>query len=369
MVKMLKKNVLLVAHRGASFYEPENTLRAVKRAIELGADMVEVDVRLSKDGFVVVIHDETVDRTTDGTGYVEKKSLKELKNLDAGLGEKIPTLDEVIETVKGKVKLVIELKKQGFEDKVIEILRQKDFVEDAILTSFFHKAVKKVKELNSRIKTGIIFRCSPVDVTDLALKSKADILFPEYKYVNSEMVDEIHRKGLEVYVWTIDNLEEAKAFVKMGVNGIVTNKPDLFQLRPKPKKVFLSGPIQGMERKQFYRKRLGGMLKSLGFEVLDPWEREKIFYSYRGKEWWKRVPVRGFIKRDLEDIDKCDFLVAYIPKVSAGTCMELFYAKNKGKPTYVICKLKNPSPWIVAHSTKIFRTSKVLKRFLEKNRF
>lgn len=368
MAKMLNKKVLLVAHRGASFYEPENTLRAVRRAIELGADMVEVDVRLSKDGFVIVIHDETVDRTTNGTGYVKEKSLKELKSLDAGFGEKIPTLEEVIETVKGKIKLIVELKNQGFEDKVVGILKKKNFVEDVIVASFFHKAIRRVKELNNKIKTGVIFRCSPVNVTDLALKSKADILFPEYKYVTSETVKEIHRENLEVYVWTVDDPEKAKVFVEMNVDGIVTNKPDLFQPKLKPKKVFLSGPIQGMEKKQFYRKRLGNMLKSLGFEVLDPWEREKVFYSYRGKEWWRKVPIKGFVKRDLEDIDRCDFLVAYMPKISAGTCMELFYAKSKGKPTYVVCKLKNPSPWIVTYSTKIFRTFKELKKFLEKTK-
>ena len=366
MVAMLEDRVKIVAHRGASFYEPENTLRAIRKALELKADMVEVDVRLSKDGFVVVIHDETVDRTTDGSGYVEEKTLEELRRLDAGLGEKIPTLKEVIDTVKGKAKLVVELKKPGYEAKVTKIFEDEDFVEDVIVTSFFHETVKKVKEFNSKIKTGIIFRCYPINVGGLALKSKADLIFPEYKYVDSRMVEEAHSKGLKVYVWTVDSLKEAKNLTKIGVDGIVTNKPDLFKLRETSKKVFLSGPIQGMEKKQFYRRRLGRMLKSLGFEVLDPWEREKVFYSYRGEAWWEKVPVKGFVRRDLEDIARCDFLVAYMPKVSAGTCMELFYARSRGKPTFIVCKLKNPSPWIIAHSTRVFKTFKELKSFLER---
>lgn len=361
------KKVLIVAHRGASAYEPENTVRAVESAIKLGADMVEVDVRLSKDGYVVVIHDETVDRTTDGSGYVEKISLKKLKKLDAGLGEKIPTLEEIVDVIRGKAKLVVEIKKLGMEKKVVKIFEDKKVVEDVLITSFYHETLRKIKDLNRKIKVGVIFRCYPLNVCQLALNVKAEAIFPEHKYVDFKMVEEAHRKGLSVYVWTVDDPKTAKKFVNMEVDGIVTNKPDI--LNPKfgrIKKVFLSGPIHGMEKKQFYREKLGKMLEAMGFKVLDPWKREKIFYSYTGKDWWENVPVKGFVKRDLEDIDQCDFLVAYLPKLSAGACMELFYAKTKGKPTYVICGIKNPSPWIIAHSTKIFRDFDELKNFLVK---
>ncbi|RLI04269.1 hypothetical protein DRO26_04925, partial [Candidatus Bathyarchaeota archaeon] len=347
------KKVLCIAHRGASGYEPENTLRAIRTAITMGADMVEVDVRPSRDGYLMVIHDETVDRTTDGSGYVENMSLNELKKLDAGMNEKIPILEEVVETIKGKVKLVVELKKAGMEEKVVKIFEQTNMVEEVIVTSFIHESVKKVKELNQKIKTGIIFKCTPINPVKLAREAKADVIFPEYRYTTEEMIKKIHDEGLTVYIWTINNRQLADSFIETGVDGIVTDKPDILSQPEikKPKKVFISGPIQGMEKRQFYRKKLGKMLKDMGFEVLDPWEREKIVYSSRGGEWWKEVPIKGLVKRDLEDIDRCDFLVAYVPKPSVGTSMELFYAKNKNKPTYVICKMKNPSPWIVAHST------------------
>jgi nucleoside 2-deoxyribosyltransferase len=129
-------------------------------------------------------------------------------------------------------------------------------------------------------------------------------------------------------------------------------------------KVFISGPIQGMETKQNYRKVIREICVQCGYDVIDPWEREKIIYEGSEPEWWEKVPAADFIKRDLEDIEKCDVLVAYIPKLSAGTCMELFYAKQKGKKTICICKIKNPSPWILTHSDIIIKKIEELKTCL-----
>jgi nucleoside 2-deoxyribosyltransferase len=116
------------------------------------------------------------------------------------------------------------------------------------------------------------------------------------------------------------------------------------------RKVFVSGPIQGMEKEQSYRNVIREICLRHGFEVVDPWEREKVIYSSTEDGWWNKVPAADFIKRDLEDIEKCDVLIAYLPTLSAGTCMELFYAKLKGKKTICICKIENPSPWITVHS-------------------
>ncbi len=134
------------------------------------------------------------------------------------------------------------------------------------------------------------------------------------------------------------------------------------------RKVFVSGPIHGMEKNQRYRDRLKQILIKHGFTVLDPWNREKVVYSSTGQTWWQHVPPEGFIKRDLEDIEKSDFLVAYLPFLSAGTCMELFYAKQRGKKTVVICGLEEPSPWIVAHADYLFKSIEKFKRFLTDHR-
>jgi len=130
------------------------------------------------------------------------------------------------------------------------------------------------------------------------------------------------------------------------------------------KRVFLSGPIQGMEEDQSYRDLLREICLRCGFKPIDPWLREKVLY--RGEElgWWSRVPPAGFIRRDLEDIERCDILVAYIPKLSAGTCMELFYAKLEGKKTITICQIENPSPWIIAYSDVILKRIEDLEGLL-----
>lgn len=130
-------------------------------------------------------------------------------------------------------------------------------------------------------------------------------------------------------------------------------------------KVFISGPIQGMETKQHYREIIQQICMRCGYEPIDPWQREKIIYRDTDPGWWEKVPAADFIKRDLEDIEKCNVLIAYMPKLSAGTCMELFYAKMKGKKTICICKLKNPSPWIRMHSDIILKDIRELERTLK----
>ncbi|MEM0050034.1 MAG: nucleoside 2-deoxyribosyltransferase [Candidatus Bathyarchaeia archaeon] len=132
------------------------------------------------------------------------------------------------------------------------------------------------------------------------------------------------------------------------------------------KRVFISGPIQGMEDQQSYRDRISSLLVKYGYEPVDPWRRERILYQAPlDSDWWSRVPPREFIRRDLEDIDRCDALIAYLPKLSAGTCMELFYAKMRGKKTITICKIRNPSPWIIEHSDIIVKSFKDLERILK----
>jgi len=223
--------VLIIAHRGASAYEPENTLRSVKRALELGADMVEVDVRASRDGHIVVMHDAVVDRTTNGKGYVKDMTLKELKKLNAGLGERIPTLQEVAQLIRGKAQLVVEIKVPRIEKKVLQILKENELDRQTLITSFYHPILKQVKELEPNMRTGTIIASRPIKAAQLALDANSDALFPKHVYVDPEMVEEAHRHDLAVYPWTVDTLNEIEPLIKMSVDGIVTNKPDILSLR------------------------------------------------------------------------------------------------------------------------------------------
>ncbi|MCW3994807.1 MAG: nucleoside 2-deoxyribosyltransferase [Candidatus Bathyarchaeota archaeon] len=132
------------------------------------------------------------------------------------------------------------------------------------------------------------------------------------------------------------------------------------------KLVFISGPILGMERQQEYRKIITGICQKLGLIVIDPWKRERVLYNGTEECWWDKVPVFDFIQRDLEDADRCDVMVVYLPILSAGACMEMFYAKRKGKKVIVISENKCLSPWIVFHSDVIIKGFSDLEDALKK---
>ena len=128
---------------------------------------------------------------------------------------------------------------------------------------------------------------------------------------------------------------------------------------------FISGPIQGMENEQSYREAIGKICARLGYETVDPWLREKVIY--RGDEWcwWTKVPAAGFVERDLRDIERCDVLIAFLPKLSAGTCMELFFAKRQGKRVITISGMDALSPWILVHSDRVLRSIEELEDALK----
>jgi glycerophosphoryl diester phosphodiesterase len=219
--------IRVIGHRGAAGYEPENTLRSFRRALEIGVHGIELDVHLSKDRRVVVIHDPTVDRTTNGHGYVRDLSFEELSKLDAGMGERIPLLEEVMDLVKDRAILQIELKGEGTEEPVLRIIEERGFVNRVVLTSFFHNRVKKVKDLNPRIRTGILIVGRPLDPVHMAKVAKADAIHINYMTVDRELVDEVHREGLQVTVWNADEPKDINAMIDLGVDAIGSNKPDI----------------------------------------------------------------------------------------------------------------------------------------------
>jgi glycerophosphoryl diester phosphodiesterase len=148
--------MLLIGHRGARAYAPENTLTSFRKAIELDANAVELDVRKTKDGKLVVIHDADVKRTTNGKGLVSELTLRQIKDLSIEGSEKIPTLEEVLDFLDKKVQVLIELKEAGYEKQVFEILHAKGLEKTVILTSFLEEALQKVRELDSNLATGLI---------------------------------------------------------------------------------------------------------------------------------------------------------------------------------------------------------------------
>jgi hypothetical protein len=132
------------------------------------------------------------------------------------------------------------------------------------------------------------------------------------------------------------------------------------------KRVFISGPILGMENNQSYRQKITEILVETGFDVIDPWNREKVLYATDERCWWDKVPTFDFIQRDLNDADRCDVMVVYLPILSAGACMELFYAKRKGKKIIVVSEIEHLSLWIIAHSDIVVRSFDDLRDALRK---
>src|SRR5919197_5083274 len=229
---------LVVGHRGAMGYAPENTLASFELAVEQGADVVELDVHLSRDGEVVVMHDERLERTTDGRGLVAEHSLAELRRLDAGAwfeprfgGQRIPTLDEVLAWARERTPLAIEIKNapifyDGIEAKVVELLARHGMRERALVISFDHHALRRVRELDPAVETGVLYACRPVDAPALARAAGARLLEPHWSFLTPQDVDAAHAAGLRVSTWTV-SASELPRLVAMGVDGIATNEPDV----------------------------------------------------------------------------------------------------------------------------------------------
>lgn len=220
--------IKVLGHRGAPALEPENTLRSFKKAIELGVDQIELDVRFSKEGELMVIHDEKLNRTINGKGFVRDFTLAELKKLDAGKGEKIPTLQEVIELVRDKdVFLQIELKELNMERHVLDLIQKNNFEEKVMIISFLHKELRKIKELNSKIKTGILIGRRFIDPLKRLREVKADAVSMRHTLVSKRLVEKLHQNNIELTVWVVNELKDVRRMVDLGVDIIGTDKPDL----------------------------------------------------------------------------------------------------------------------------------------------
>lgn len=217
----------IMGHRGASAYEPENTLRSIRTALDMGASAVEVDVQLTKDDELAVIHDSTVDRTTNGTGAVRDFTLADLKRLDAGKGEAVPSLAEVVQEVAGKAHLIIEVKHPEAAPALLKFFQARDIFGQAHVISFWHPVVRALKEKESRLHTGILMVGCPVDPVALARAAQAEALVLHYAYVTPELVNAAHAAGLQVYIWNIDDVETLKPYLTMNLDGIGSNRPDV----------------------------------------------------------------------------------------------------------------------------------------------
>ncbi|MED0960596.1 glycerophosphodiester phosphodiesterase [Bacillus paramycoides] len=238
-----------IAHRGASAYAPEHTLEAYQLGQQLKGDYIEIDLQMTKDGHLVAMHDETLNRTTNGTGFVKDHTLDEIKQLNAGSffnkkypnlakkefeNAKVPTLEEIIETFGHNANYYIETKSPdeypGMEEKLLEIINQYQISDKVIIQSFSEESLRKIHSLNANIPlVQLLSFKKAVQLTDLEIKNYKTYcigLGMNYKYIDAAYVKKIKKHGLEVHPFTVDNEKDMEKLIKWGVDGIFTNYPD-----------------------------------------------------------------------------------------------------------------------------------------------
>ena len=231
--------ILRVAHRGASAQYPENTLLAFRRAIEQGVDFLELDVHLTADEELVVMHDTTLDRTTNGHGNIHDHSLQDIRQLDAGQGEKIPLLSEAIQLSReSQVRLFVEVKgateAEGLviAEAAVRALEAGGFLSQIILTSFSPSALLRAKSIQPEISTMLNplpqdGTLTPRQICAQALRAGANCLSYDFRFLTPAIATECQLTGLALWPWDPDEPEDMRQMIKLGVHGIVTNRPDV----------------------------------------------------------------------------------------------------------------------------------------------
>lgn len=223
--------MLKIAHRGAKAYEPENTLKSFQKALDLNADGIELDVHLSSDGHIIVIHDETIDRTTNGKGLVNTLSLSELKSFLIADQLEIPTLIEVFNLIDKKCLINVELKGPGTASKVVSLIEEyildKNWnYEHFIISSFEWNMLEEVHNLNSNIAIGVLTEEDVDKALAFGESIKAKAIHPDFQLLNSENTKKIQEKGFLVLPWTVDSEEDIRRVKSYNVDGIISDFPD-----------------------------------------------------------------------------------------------------------------------------------------------
>jgi glycerophosphoryl diester phosphodiesterase len=223
---------LVIAHRGASGERPENTLPAYELAVEQGADMIEVDLHRTRDGAIVVTHDEEL-AGIGGRGEIADATLAEVRALDAGGGERVPTLDEILDRFGPRIPFNLEIKRgtaaeySGLEGATLEALERRGLLARTLFSSFYDPVLRRLRELSASARIGLLVsRRFPNGALERARALGAEALHPERELVTPRLVEEAHAAGLAVHVFTVDDPADMSRLLAMGVDGLFTNFPE-----------------------------------------------------------------------------------------------------------------------------------------------
>lgn len=230
----------IIAHRGASTYAPENTLAAFQKALDQQADGIELDVRLTKDNVPVICHDATVNRTSNGKGYIHNMTVSQLKKLDFGAsfsnkykGEMIPTLEETLTLIgDASITLHIEIKNgpiipKNLEQKIVELVYKYGFEDRVVYSSFDHHSLQRLSEIDPRAKIGLLFHINLIHLFEYIENTglRVHSIHPNHFYVTEEMIEEAHKRNIEVNIYTVNNKAMALSYQQMGIDGLISNNP------------------------------------------------------------------------------------------------------------------------------------------------
>lgn len=236
--------VMNFAHRGSLAEAPENTVASMKRALEHDPKAIELDVQVTKDGHLVVIHDPNFTRyNKEVNDYIKDLTLAEIKQIDVGssfsevyAGETVATLKEVLDVIPKEVKVNVEIKNipviyEGIEEKVLDLLTEYDRLDNVVISSFDHQALKTIQQLNQDVEIGLLFGHRILEPWNYAKNTglKLASVHPLYSIVDQEFVDEFHALGLKVYPYTVDEEEDYERLRALGVDGVFSNNPNIFK--------------------------------------------------------------------------------------------------------------------------------------------
>lgn len=220
---------LVISHAACAGHAPENTLQGIRKAIELRTEAIEIDVQVSSDGVPVLMHDLTVDRTTNGTGAVARLTLDELRALDAG-GEPVPTLADVLDLTVGNVLLVMEIKQPGIEKQIVRVVNELGALDDVMAWSFFPQALEGMRQAEPRIPGALLVAAEAMpnwpDMRSRALRLGVQGVSVFFAGIDGLVARDCRRSGLALYSWTADQEAQIQGLIDMDVDGICSNYPD-----------------------------------------------------------------------------------------------------------------------------------------------
>jgi glycerophosphoryl diester phosphodiesterase len=220
------RKTLRIGHRGACGHAPENTLASIEKAISFACDLTEVDVRRTADGTLVLLHDERVDRTTNGQGPVAEMTLEDIRKLDAGSGQTIPTLEEALAAANGRIGLILELKAEGLAYDACAIVRASGFAGPVLYASFLHEELQHVRRADPDAKTLVLFKPLPKDPAAEASRLQATHVGLRVDMATLPLVKAFRKARLPVFVYTVNKAADIRKMRDLGVDGLISNYPD-----------------------------------------------------------------------------------------------------------------------------------------------